>query len=232
MSARTISPPGNRHEQAFVYPLHAPLSARRCAGVGRRHQGCRRRSDDRRPGHVRPADEGRRRAGRGRHQRRRRCAGKKAQARDRRRCLRSQTGALDRGEAIRHGRCGRRRALLFLVLDPGLGRLSQLRHSANHAGIDQSAVHRTRHVEHVPDLRTRRPAGWLCRRLSGEALQGQEHRYHQRQDHVRQRPRRRGEEGAQRRRRQREAERIVQPGRQGLHRARFQAQAQQHRYRL
>ena len=63
-------------------------------------------------------------------------------------------------------------------------------------------------------------------------FKGQEHRHHQRQDHLRQRPRRRSEEGAQRGRREGEAQRVLQSGRQGLHRARFQAQAQQHRYRL
>ena len=44
--------------------------------------------------------------------------------------------------------------------------------------------------------------GRIRRRLSRQEFQGQEHRHHQRQDHLRQRPRRRGEEGAQCRRRE------------------------------
>ena len=69
-----------------------------------------------------------------------------------------------------HAGRGRRRALLLVVLDPGLGRLSRRQRSADHAGLDQSAVHRSRHVEHVPRLRPRRPAGRLRRGLSSPRI--------------------------------------------------------------
>ena len=200
-------------------------------GAGHRRRGGG--SDDRRPGDLRPPDARRRRTGGRRHQCRRRRARHESSG--------SKIGddACDpkqaRSVAEKLSGMGVAvvgRPLLLLVLDPGLGRLSRRQRAADHAGLDQSAVHRSRHVEHVPHLRPRRPAGRLCRRLSGEEFQGQEHRHHQRQDHLRQRPRRRGEEGAQRRGREREAQRVLQSGRQGLHRARLQAQAQQYRYRL
>jgi branched-chain amino acid transport system substrate-binding protein len=60
--------------------------------------------DDRRPGHLRPANERRRRTGYRRYQRRRRRARKETSPRDRRRCLRSEAGALSRGKTVRDGR--------------------------------------------------------------------------------------------------------------------------------
>ena len=42
-----------------------------------------------------------------------------------------------------------------VVVDPGLRRLSRRQHPADHAGFDQSAPHRSRHVEYVPNLRPR-----------------------------------------------------------------------------
>ena len=58
--------------------------------------------------------------------------------------------------------------------------------------------------------------GAVAGQLHRQELQGQEHRDPQRQDHLRQRPRRRDQEGAQQGRRHREAVRILQQGRQGL----------------
>ncbi len=95
-----------------------------------------------------------------------------------------------------------RRPLLLVVLDPGIGSLCGSRRAADHPGLDQSGLHGPQHVEHVPRLRPRRPAGRGGRRLSRQELQGQEHRRHPRQDDLRQRPRRRDQEGAEQGRRQ------------------------------
>ena len=70
-------------------------------------------------------------------------------------------------------------------------------------------------------------ADYLAKNFKGKNIAD-----HQRQDHLRQRSGRRGQEGAQRRRRYREAQRVVQSRRQGLQRAGLQAQTQQHRCRL
>ena len=100
--------------------------------------------------------------------------GQQAQARGRRRRLRSQAGPLGRRKARRQAGGRRGRALLLVVVDPGLRRLPRRRRPADHAGLDQSALHRSQHVEHVPHLRPRRPAGRLRRRLHGQAFQRQE----------------------------------------------------------
>ena len=58
--------------------------------------------------------------------------------------------------------------------------------------------------------------GLVAAEYIAKNLQGQEHRHPQRQDHLRQRPRRRDQEGAQQGRRHREDVRILQQGRQGF----------------
>ena len=58
--------------------------------------------------------------------------------------------------------------------------------------------------------------GMVAAEYIAEELQGQERRHPQRQDHLRQRPRRRNQEGAQQGRRHREDVRVLQQGRQGL----------------
>src|SRR6516164_7601248 len=42
---------------------------------------------------------------------------------------------------------------LEIVVDPGVRRLPRRQCAADHPGLDQSAVHRPWHVEHVPHLR-------------------------------------------------------------------------------
>ena len=59
----------------------------------------------------------------------------------------------------------RDRPLLLRLVDPGLRRLCRAGVLRDHAGLDQSEVHRARHVEHVPRLRPRRPAGRGRRRI-------------------------------------------------------------------
>ena len=58
--------------------------------------------------------------------------------------------------------------------------------------------------------------GLVAARVHRQELQGQERRDPQRQDHLRQRPRRRDQEGAQQGRHHREDVRVLQQGRQGL----------------
>ena len=53
----------------------------------------------------------------------------------------------------------RRRPLLLVVVDPGLRRLCRRQRAADHAGLDQSAVHRAQALERGARLRPRRPAG-------------------------------------------------------------------------
>ena len=201
-------------------------------GVGPGHHHRRRRTDDRPVRLVRhPAQERRRSRGR-RHQRRRRRDGQEAQARDRRRRLRSEAGPRGRREVRQHEGAVRRRALLLVVLDPGVGGLPGRRRAADHAGLDQPDLHRPQHVEHVPRLRPRRPAGQRRRRLRRQELQGQERRHPSRQVDLRQRPGRRDEEGAQQGRRQGEDVRGLHAGRQGLQLARLEDEGQQDRRRL
>ncbi len=54
---------------------------------------------------------------------------------------------------VGHESAVRRRPLLLGLVDPGLRRLCRSRRPADHARLDQSEVHRARHVEHVPRLR-------------------------------------------------------------------------------
>ena len=117
--------------------------------------------------------------------------GKKHHRRIRRRRLRSQTRRLGRQQVCRRRRQIRHRPLQFRRHHPGLGSLSGKRHPRDHAGVDQSDRHRARPVEHLPHLRPRRSAGQGRRQLHPRAFQGQEDRLRQRQDHLRQRPRRR-----------------------------------------
>ena len=184
------------------------------AGAGHHHR--RGRPDDGRRIRVRPPDEERRRTGRGRHQRRRRRARQEAGAAGRRRCLRSQAGALGRGKVRQREDPVRRRSLLLVVVDPGLGSLCRRQRAADYAGLDQPAVHRAQALERGARLRPRRSAGPGCRRLHRQELQGQERRHPQRQDHLRQGSRRRNQEGAQQGRLHREDVRVLQQGRQGL----------------
>ena len=114
----------------------------------------------------------------------------------RRRRLRSEAGRLGRQQVRRRRREIRHRPLQFRRHHPGLRGLSGERHPRDHAGLDQSDVHRAQDVEHLPHLRPRRPAGQGRRPLHPQALQGQEDRRRPRQDDLRQRPRRRDEEGA------------------------------------
>ena len=167
-------------------------------GVRPGHQRRRRRSDDRarRPRSARQLKNGAEAGGR-RHQRRGRRARQEAQARGRRRRLRSEAGARGRREVRQRQAAVRGRALLLVVVDPGVGGLCRRRRAADHAGFDQSDLHRAQALEHVPRLRPRRPAGRGRRRLRRQDLQGQEHRHPSRQVDLRQRPGRRDEEGAQ-----------------------------------
>ena len=184
------------------------------AGAGHNHRSGR--PDDGRRIRLRPSDEERRRTGGGRYQRRRRRARQEAGARCRGRCLRPEAGALGRRENRQRENSVRRRSLLLVVVDPGLGSLCRRQRPADHAGLHQPAIHRARPVERGAGLRPRRPAGHGRRRLHRQGFQGQEHRHPQRQDHLRQRPRRRDQEGAQQGRRDREAVRVLQQGRQGF----------------
>ena len=178
---------------------------------------------------VRHAAQERRRSGGRRHQRRRRRDGQEAQARGRRRRLRSEAGARGRREVRQREAAVRRRALLLVVLDPGVGSLCRRRRAADHAGLDQSDLHRAQPLEHVPRLRPRRPAGHGGRRLRRQELQGQEHRHPSRQVDLRQRSGRRDEEGAQQGRRQGEDVRGLYAGRQGLQFAGLEDEGQQDR---
>ena len=128
------------------------------AGAGHLHRGGR--PDDGRRIRIRPADEERRRTGGRRHQCRRRRARQEAQAGGRRRCLRSQAGALGRRKVRQRPKLPfRRRALLLVVVDPGVGGLCRRQRTADHAGLDQPDVHRAQAVEPWPRLRPRRSAG-------------------------------------------------------------------------
>ena len=126
----------------------------------------------------------------------------------------------------------RRRPLLLVVVDPRLRGLCRRQRAADHAGLDQPALHRAQALERGARLRPRRPAGPGRRPVHRQELQGQEHRDPQRQDHLRQRPCRRDQEGAQQGRRHRKAVRILQQGRQGLQRHRLAPEAREHRSRL
>ncbi len=150
------------------------------------------------------------------HQRRRRRARQEAGAAGRRRCLRSQAGALGGGKVRQREDPVRRRAFLLVVVDPGVGSLCRRQRAADHAGLDQPAVHRAQALERGAGLRPRRSAGPGRRRIHRQELQGQERRHPQRQDHLRQRPRRRNQEGAQQGRLHRKDVRILQQGRQGF----------------
>ena len=86
-----------------------------------------------RRGLVRTPAQERRRSGGRRHQRCRRRARQEAQARGRRRRLRSQAGARGRREVRQRETAVRRRALLLVVLDPGVGGLRRGRRAADHA---------------------------------------------------------------------------------------------------
>ena len=123
----------------------------------------------------------------------------------------------------------RRRALLLVVVDPGVGGLPGRRRAADHAGLDQSDLHRPQHVEHVPRLRPRRPAGHGRRRLRRQELQGQERRHPSGQVDLRQRSGRRDEEGAEQGRREGEDVRGLHAGRQGLQFAGLEDEGQQDR---
>ena len=79
----------------------------------------------------------------------------------------------------------------------------------------------------VTTSRARSPAQYIAKNF-----QGQERRDHQRQDHLRQRPRRRDQEGAEQGGHEGQDVRVLQQGRQGLHRPRLHAQARQHRSRV
>ena len=94
-----------------------------------------------------------------RHQRRRRRARQEAGAGSRRRRLRSEAGALGRRKDREREDPVRRRPLLLVVVDPGLGSLCRRQRAADHAGLDQSAVHRAQALERGARLRPRRPAG-------------------------------------------------------------------------
>ncbi len=165
---------------------------------------------------VRPADEERRRTGGGRSQRRRRRARQETGAGCRGRRLRSQAGTLGCGKDRERENPVRRRSLLFFVVDPGVGSLCRRQRAADYAGLHQSAVHRAQALERGARLRPRRSAGPGCRRIHREKLQRQERRHPQRQDHLRQRPRRRNQEGAQQGRLHRKDVRVLQQGRQGF----------------
>ena len=170
------------------------LSAQR-ARAGHHHRSGR--PDDGLGIRLRAPDEERRRAGDCRSQRRRRRTRQEAEARRRRRCLRSQAGALDRGEDRGREDPVRRRAFLLVVVDPGLRGLCRRQRAADHAGLDQPAVHRAQALERGAGLRARRSAGPGRRPIHRQELQGQERRHSQRQDDLRQRPRRRDQEGAE-----------------------------------
>src|SRR3954454_21718115 len=79
-----------------------------------------------------------------------------------------------------------RRALQLRRLHSGLRRLPGRQHHPDHAGLHQSEVHGPRHVEHLPHVRPRRPAGRGGRQLLGDQLQGQEGSDRPRQDALRQ----------------------------------------------
>ena len=207
----------------------AGLTAGTAVGPG---QNRGRRSDHRPERRHRRANEERRRPGRRRHQQ----SGRHSRPEDRRgirrRRLRSQAGRLGRQRFRRRRREIRDRQLQFRRHHPVLGSLSGERHPRDHAGFDQSDGHRARHVEHLPRLRPRRPAGPRRRRLHPQALQGQAHRLRQRQDHLRQGPRRRDVEDDQGRRHGLGALRRHQHRREGLLGAGLQDQTIRRRPRL
>ena len=91
--------------------------------------------------------------------------GQKIAAVRRRRPRRSQGRRLGRQQVRRRRREIRRRPLQFRRHHAGLRGLPGERHPRDHARRDQSAGHRARHVEHLPHLRPRRPAGRGRRRL-------------------------------------------------------------------
>ena len=226
-------PRGTPHE---ITETHRPGTGRVIGAVDRStcagHHRRRGRPDDGRRIRVRPSVEERRRTGGQGHQCRRRLLGKKLALEVERRCLRSQAGAFGGGKDRQRENPVRRRPLLFVVVDPGVGSLCRRQCPADHAGLDQSAVHRAQAVERRARLRPRRSAGPGRRRIHREKLQGQERRHPQRQDHLRQGSRRRNQEGAQQGRLYRKDVRILQQGRQGLHRDRLAHEARQHRPRL
>ena len=91
--------------------------------------------------------------GGGRPQRRRRRARQEARAGRRGRCLRSQAGALGRRKDRQREDSVRRRPLLLVVVDPGLRSLCRRQRAADHAGLDQPAVHRAQALERGARLR-------------------------------------------------------------------------------
>ena len=126
-----------------------------------------------------------------------------------------------------------RRALLLVLVDPGLGGLQRGGRAADHAGLDQPGLDRRRGEEgleqRLPGLRPRRCAGRGRRQVSRRPLQGKAGRDRPRQDRLRQRPRRRDQEGDERRRPQGDDVRGDHPGRQGLLGADQQDEAGEHR---
>ena len=161
--------------------------------------------------HVRHADEERRRTGRRRHQCRGRRAGQEAQARDRRRRLRSQAGALGRAKSspgwewpsssaiIARRRRSRRRTPISTAAFCRSRRPRPIRCSPSAACGTRSAP------AAATTSRARSPATISPRHFKDKNIA-----ILQRQDDLRQRPRRRDEEGAQRRRREGEAVRGLQ----------------------
>ena len=92
--------------------------------------------------------------------------------------------------------------------------------------------HRTQHVEHLPHLRPRRPAGRGRRRVHPQEVQGQEDRRHPRQDDLRPGSRRRDQGDDQQGRHEGSALRGRQQGRQGLLRPGLQDQGVRRRPHL
>ena len=138
---------------------------------------------------LRRAGEERRQPGDRGHQQGRRHQGPALRARLRRRRVRSEAGCLGGQQARRGRRDHGGRPLRLQRVDPGLRRLSRRRHRPGHPGLHQREVHRAGHVEHLPHLRARRPAGCGGGHVPGRALQGQADRLRPRQVVVRQGPR-------------------------------------------
>ena len=121
------------------------------AGTGHLHRSGG--PDDGRRIRIRPADEERRRTGGGGPQCRRRRARQEAGAADRRRRLRSRSRPVGGGKVRQRENPVRRRTLLLVVVDPGVGGLCRRQRAADYAGLDQSAVHRAQALERGAGLR-------------------------------------------------------------------------------
>src|SRR6516165_3134323 len=149
-----------------------------------------RRTDHRRQRRLRRAAQERSRAGGRGHQRRRRYSGTENPGFRRRRPRRSERRRLGRQQVRRRWRQIRRRPLQFRRHHSVLRSLPGERHARDHAGGHQSQGHRTQHVEHLPHVRARRPAGGGRGRLHCQEFQGQEGRHRARQNDLRAGPRR------------------------------------------